>query len=81
MSGSRIETTKEALVLFIQSLPVGCDFAILRFGDSTKYIKAPNGKEFWSYSDESMSVVLKEIDKIQANLGGTDILMPLKQVD
>ena len=32
MSGRRMEITKEALKLFIQSLPIGCTFAILGFG-------------------------------------------------
>ena len=32
MSGRRIEITKEAMKLFIQSLPVGCQFAINLFG-------------------------------------------------
>jgi von Willebrand factor A domain-containing protein 5 len=32
MGGARIEQTKEALQIFIQSLPVGCDFSILSFG-------------------------------------------------
>jgi len=32
MSGSRMEITKEALKLFIQSLPVGSTFAIIGFG-------------------------------------------------
>lgn len=33
MGGKRIEITKEALKLFIQSLPVGSQFAILGFGN------------------------------------------------
>jgi len=37
MSGSRIEITKEALNLFIQSLPVGCQFVILGFGSDSHY--------------------------------------------
>lgn len=33
--GERMEMTKEALKLFIQSLPVGSQFAILSFGDES----------------------------------------------
>ena len=37
MHGSRIETTKVALKLFIQSLPVGSSFAILGFGTDSQW--------------------------------------------
>lgn len=43
MSGSRMDLTKEALKLFIQSLPLGCSFAILGFGDTSKALfEVPN---------------------------------------
>lgn len=32
MGGDRIEKAKEALALFIRSLPVGCHFSIISFG-------------------------------------------------
>jgi hypothetical protein len=38
MDGRRMEITKEALKLFIQSLPVGCTFAILSFGSQSKFV-------------------------------------------
>jgi hypothetical protein len=38
MSGRRMEITKEALKLFIQSLPVGCTFAILGFGTASEFV-------------------------------------------
>jgi Mg-chelatase subunit ChlD len=38
MSGKRMEITKEALKLFIQSLPVGCFFAILGFGSQSEFV-------------------------------------------
>lgn len=38
MSGRRMELTKEALKLFIQSLPVGCTFAILGFGTASEFV-------------------------------------------
>ncbi len=47
MSGARMKTTNEALKLFIQSLPIGCDFSILRFGSHSQYM----GQQIWTYSD------------------------------
>jgi len=38
MAGSRMKITKEALKLFIQSLPVGCTFSILGFGSESKFM-------------------------------------------
>ena len=32
MGGDRIEKAKEALALFIRSLPVGCHFSVISFG-------------------------------------------------
>ena len=32
MSGSKMETTKEALLLFLKSLPTGSRFEIINFG-------------------------------------------------
>jgi hypothetical protein len=38
MSGQRMEITKEALTLFIKSLPVGSTFAILGFGSESHFV-------------------------------------------
>ena len=37
MGGPRMEITKDALKLFIQSLPVGSQFAILSFGSDSHW--------------------------------------------
>jgi von Willebrand factor A domain-containing protein 5 len=37
MSGQKMEMTKEALKLFIQSLPPGCLFEIISFGSSYSF--------------------------------------------
>ena len=45
MSGSRMNITKEALNLFLQSLPVGCSFAILGFGSTSAFEVDSNTKK------------------------------------
>lgn len=53
MAGSRINTTKEALKLFIQSLPFGCKFALLRFGSTSQYILNDDQGKVWDYNNET----------------------------
>ena len=90
MSGRRMEITKEALKLFIQSLPVGCTFAILGFGSHSEFVshQSPQVKQrknandssvIWTYNDDIMPQILSEISVFAANFGGTNILDPLKK--
>jgi hypothetical protein len=54
MGGSRIDVTREALKLFIQSLPVGSQFAIIGFGTNHDYTKTKDNKQIWNYNDDTM---------------------------
>ena len=38
MTGQRMDITKQALKLFIQSLPTGCTFSILSFGSNSEFV-------------------------------------------
>ena len=86
-----MEITKEALKLFIQSLPVGSTFAIIGFGSQSEFVTYKqdlrkrsstkgNFQEIWEYSDDTMGKILSEISQFTANYGGTNILDPLKKV-
>lgn len=77
-----MHTTKEALQLFIQSLPVESKFAILSFGSEAKF-EYKEGKfwgkdELWSYNDKNQAEILRRIYYFDSDLGGTEILNPLK---
>eukprot|EP00746_Dinoflagellata_sp_MGD_P002856 gnl/MRDRNA2_/MRDRNA2_105586_c0_seq1.p1 gnl/MRDRNA2_/MRDRNA2_105586_c0~~gnl/MRDRNA2_/MRDRNA2_105586_c0_seq1.p1 ORF type:complete len:900 (-),score=159.00 gnl/MRDRNA2_/MRDRNA2_105586_c0_seq1:146-2845(-) len=76
MSGQRIHQAKRAMQIFIRSLPEGCQFNIVKFGShfaSLQSYAVP-------YSDGSLASATKYIDQIFADMGGTEILSPLKFV-
>jgi Mg-chelatase subunit ChlD len=51
MAGSRMNTTKAALKLFMQSLPEGCAFAVIRFGRRHAMLSERN---WWEYNDSTL---------------------------
>ena len=76
MSGDSIRIAREALGLFIHSLPVDAHFNIVCFGSS--YMKLfPASK---ALTDESLAEAKSLIQRIDANLGGTEIYTPLDYI-
>ncbi|KAJ3590777.1 hypothetical protein NHX12_008726 [Muraenolepis orangiensis] len=75
-SQMRIDSAKETLLLLLKSLPIGCHFNIYSFGSSYTHI-FPNSVV---YSQKTMDEALKEIKGMKANMGGTEILEPLKHI-
>uniref|UniRef100_A0A672HY99 VIT domain-containing protein n=1 Tax=Salarias fasciatus TaxID=181472 RepID=A0A672HY99_SALFA len=73
---SRISSAKETLLLLLKSLPMGCYFNIYSFGSSFEHI-FPKSVE---YSQQTMEEALKIVGTMAANLGGTEILKPLKHI-
>ena len=76
MSGEPIEIAKQALKLFLQSLPVGSYYQLVGFGSNyVKYDKEPK-----EYTQKNISEALKTIEKLDANMGGTEIYDPLLNI-
>ncbi|XP_053217233.1 von Willebrand factor A domain-containing protein 5A-like isoform X1 [Podarcis raffonei] len=75
-SPTRIQSAKETLILLLKSLPLGCYFNIYGFG-STYDSFYPQSVE---YTQETMSKSLQRVKELQADLGGTEILQPLKAI-
>jgi len=75
MAGSKIEMTKEALTLFVQSLPAGCKFEIVLFGSDFESMNK-NGTGFVK-NDATVKDLRERIKMVQASKGGTEILEPL----
>jgi hypothetical protein len=58
---------KQALICFIRSLPRESYFNVCSFGSRYNYLS----KESQKYSDRSMRMAINEVDRFEANMGGT----------
>ena len=76
MSGQKMDMTKEALKLFIQSLPSGCLFEIVSFG--SRFEMSSKDKKGIRNDDNNVKLIKDEIEGFAANMGGTAIFEPLK---
>ena len=76
MSRENIKIASQALILFLQSLPVGSYYQIIGFGSSfILYDQSPK-----EYNKKNLQTSIKQIENLEANLGGTDIYNPLKYI-
>ncbi|CAK76747.1 unnamed protein product (macronuclear) [Paramecium tetraurelia] len=76
MSGSRIKKAKEALILFLKSLPQDSEYNIISFG--TNFTKLWNVSQ--NYSQNTLETAIKHVEEMDADMGGTCIIAPLKQM-
>ncbi|XP_053729808.1 von Willebrand factor A domain-containing protein 5A-like isoform X4 [Synchiropus splendidus] len=72
----RIQSARDTLVFLLKSLPMGCYFNIYSFGTAFEHV-FPKSVE---YSQKTMDEALKKVGKMGADLGGTEILEPLKSI-
>ena len=75
MGGDRIEVAKEALDLFIRSLPNGCKFSVISFGCNWDALQP----SIADYTDHACKEALAAIKTFSSNYGGTEILAPLRE--
>ena len=73
-----MEKARDALLIFIRSLPADCRFSICSFGSKFTWMKSTDDKDVIPYDEENMTKALKEIAEFKADHGGTNILTPLK---
>lgn len=78
MGGHSIENAKEALKLMLRSLPTepAVFFNIVSFGSDYRILWAEPKR----YSEESMKEAEREVDSMQADMGGTELLAPLRSI-
>lgn len=77
MSGGYMRSAKETLKLFLKSIPSDCHFNIIGFGSRYEVVFP----ESVVYTQESLDYAVNKTDKMFANLGGTELLPPLKYIN
>eukprot|EP00002_Diphylleia_rotans_P013725 TRINITY_DN2675_c0_g1_i29.p1 TRINITY_DN2675_c0_g1~~TRINITY_DN2675_c0_g1_i29.p1 ORF type:complete len:949 (+),score=131.74 TRINITY_DN2675_c0_g1_i29:473-3319(+) len=76
MSGGKIEALRVCLEIFLRSLPVGCRFNMVGFG-SSHILLFPSPVP---YNEENLAIALQDCKSMKADLGGTELLRPLRQI-
>ena len=74
MEGVYINAAREALLLFLKGIPTGCRFNVIGFGSSYKCLF----KKSVAYDQKSLDKATQHASLMQADLGGTELLEPLK---
>ena len=76
MRGEPIDLVKETLIIFIKSLPKNSYFQLIGFGDEVRFIN----KKPIEYTEDNVKKTIEKIKKLKADLGGTNLLLPLKEI-
>uniref|UniRef100_A0A8C8B4X7 von Willebrand factor A domain containing 5B1 n=1 Tax=Otus sunia TaxID=257818 RepID=A0A8C8B4X7_9STRI len=76
MSGVNINHVKDALLVILKSLMPACLFNIIGFGSTFKTLFPASQP----YCEESLAIACESLRRIRADMGGTNILSPLKWV-
>ena len=76
MNGKSINIVKQALLLFIQSLPPKSFFQLIGFGSDFKYYNNTPVE----YNKENVAKIIQVINDLKADMGGTNISTPLKDI-
>jgi ubiquitin len=76
MQGEPMRTAKEALKLFIRSIPPGSKFNIISFG--SKYDSMY--PHLIDYTQSTLDYAIEKVDEFDANYGGTEMYSPLSYI-
>ena len=76
MSGDRIETAKQAAILFLNSLPSGSLFNIISFGTRYEFLNNKSNPN----TSANVKRAVERISLFAADFGGTDIYSPLCEI-
>ena len=73
-----ISLAREALILFLLSLPEGCKFNVCSYGSKFSFL-FDNDRSV-DYNDKNCQLAISKVNEFQADFGGTDIYSPLKKI-
>ena len=76
MNGSYICNAKESLVLFLKSLPTSSYFNVVSFGSYSRSLFPCTQR----YTQDSLEKACVYVNSIKADMGGSELLQPLKAV-
>jgi len=76
MSGDRIVMARQSLIVFLKSLPKESCFNVVSFGTRHSSLYSSSVQT----NQKSLESAIAQIEKFQANLGGTEIYSPLKLI-
>ena len=76
MNGSHICNAKESLVLFLKSLPTSSYFNVVSFGSYSRSLFPCSQR----YSQDSLEKGCVYVKSIKADMGGSELVQPLKAV-
>jgi hypothetical protein len=74
MGGSRINLARQALLVFLKSLPVGVKFNICSFGWSHSFLWPKSV----TYNQVNLEEAVRHAGTLEANYGGTEMLRPVE---
>lgn len=75
-SGSAIRAVRDTLQLLLRALPARCLFNIVSFGSTHSSLFQSSRP----YSNETMREAAAHVASMEANLGGTELLAPMRFV-
>jgi len=73
---SKVFEVREAMALFLRSMPPDCYFNIVGFGDTYQTFFPRSAK----YDDDTVAKAEEHVNRLEADLGGTEILQPLQEI-
>ncbi|XP_057561499.1 von Willebrand factor A domain-containing protein 5B1 [Hippopotamus amphibius kiboko] len=76
MNGTNIHRVKDAMLVALKGLMPACLFNVIGFGSTFKTL-FPSSQ---TYNEESLAMACDNIQRMRADMGGTNILSPLKWI-
>lgn len=75
MKGNPIKNASECLLIFLHSLPIGCNFDIIKFG--TDFESIFNKGKLGEYNESNLQIAEDSLSNLKADMHETNLLEPL----